>query len=101
LSECKGILLYELYRKNLNVEEIAIGRWKKETVYKGNASKIYVYEHFKNYFNIDLLEIFNLKLCKNGGLPEPISDIADSFSILMYMLNKKYNDVDVIGQLFD
>jgi Holliday junction resolvasome RuvABC endonuclease subunit len=102
LAELRGALLYALKDyKNVNIEETAIGTWKKWFTGKGNASKMLVYENFKHEFGIDLLKIFKLKLAKNGDLPAPIPDLCDATGILYTALQKVKNPFDVIGSLFE
>jgi len=100
LSELKGIVMYQLHLiKNVTTKEIPIGSWKK-WIYKGNSGKKVIYDIICNHFDIDMLEIFKLKLCKNGELPKPLDDIADSLGILMYMLEIKPKPFDSIGNIF-
>ena len=83
LHEVSGILRYTVHEKwpSKVVRRIGIGTWKKLVVGTGNASKLDVVNHVNTLLGTDLMDAFGLKLTKDGSVPCPVQDFADSLCV--------------------
>ena len=92
LAENAGLLKYKLYKKNIDVVSVGptqhMSKFKKGYDLKGitnNKEKMYVAFSVKT--GVTLKEVFKTKAKQIGS---PISDIVDSYSIMLYLTRVTY-----------
>lgn len=85
IAENTGYLKQRLHNNSSNLYLYAPTQIKKYATGKGNAKKDQMIESFKEKFNIDLFDIFNINKQKSSIAPIP--DIVDSYYVMEFLKN--------------